>query len=197
MFDIFNCANVSITDSNFVNNSGTGISRHSFRGNTGAVAIGYNNIPSHFTLITARVAKCNFTNNRATAANNFRTTTAAFGMSIFSGRGGALGVFISESSHDISVTVVDCHFENNFARSFGAALYIVTFGEGTQNHYNLSGVEFVNNFATLGGGAIDNTFFSNGIPQSPHRLVMTDCSFKGNVAQTGGALSLYLPYEGK
>ena len=198
MFDIFNTADISITDSSFIDNSGTGISRYSFRANTGAVSIGYNNIPTSFPLhvIVAEVARCNFINNRATAANKVRSTNAAFFSRIFSGRGGGLGFFLDESFYNILLRISDNLFESNYAQSFGGALYLVTFGEGTQNTYILKGNDFIDNLAPLGGGAMSNTFFSNGIPSDPHRLLMTDCLFKGNVGQTGGALSLYLPYEG-
>ena len=196
MLDIFNSANVSIIDSTFLDNSGTGISRHSFRANTGAVAIGYNNAPVHFPQIVAEIARCAFINNRATAANKVRSTNNAFFSRIFSGRGGGLGVFYNESYHNISLLVTDTCFENNFARSFGGALYLVKFGEQTQNVYVLRGVNFTNNVAPLGGGALSNTFFSSGIPGSPNSLMMSDCIIVGNAGQTGGALSLYLPYAG-
>ena len=198
MFDIFNCANVSITDSTFIDNSGTGISRHPFRANTGAVAIGYSNVPKIYPQVTARVVKCNFTRNRAKAASKVRTSSsAAFFSHMFSGRGGGLGVYFNENFYNISLDVHDNHFIENYAKSFGGALYLVTFGEGTQNWYLVHGNKFVNNIAPLGGGAISNTFFSNGIPDSPHQLLMTDCLFMGNVGQSGGALFLYLPYGGK
>ena len=197
VLDIFNCADVTIIESTFIDNSGTGISRHSFRANTGAVSIGYNNAPKYFPGIIAKVVQCVFISNRATAANKVRSTNAAFFSRIFSGRGGGLGIFYNESYHNISLTITDSSFENNYARSFGGALYLVRFGEQTQNVYTLKGNNFNNNVAPLGGGAISNTFFSSGIPDSPNTLLMSDCTFVGNVGQTGGALSLYLPYAGK
>ena len=197
VLDIFNCADVTVIESTFVDNSGTGISRHSFRANTGAVSIGYNNAPVNFPQIVAKVVQCAFINNRATAANMVRVTNNAFSTQIFSGRGGGLGVFCSESYHNISVIINDTYFENNYARSFGGALYLVKFGEQTQNVYMLNGNNFTNNVAPLGGGAVDNTFFSSGIPDSPNTLLISDCTFVGNIGQTGGALSSYLPYAGK
>ena len=196
VFDIFNCATVSIVDSNFINNTGTGISRHSFRANTGAVSIGYNNAPISFPSITANVLNCTFVGNRATAVHKVRSTSSAFFSRIFTGRGGGLGFFFNESFHNASVKLCDNLFEKNYARSFGGALYLVTFGAGTQNMYTLERNRFLNNFGPLGGGAISNTFFSRGVVGSPHSLLMIDCSFTGNIGQTGGAASLYLPYEG-
>lgn len=196
VFDIFNSANVSLANSTFANNRGTGISRYSFRANTGAVSIGYNNVPRHFQLVKAIVTECKFTTNKATAFHKVRSTNAAFFSRIFSGRGGGLGIFCNESYYNISLKLVDNRFENNYARSFGGALYFVTFGEGTQNVYSLNKNVFINNSAPLGAGAISNTFFSDGVPGSPHQLLMTDCMYDGNLGQSGGALSLYLPYGG-
>ena len=161
------------------------------------MSIGYNNAPVYFPRVEAEIARCAFINNRATAANKVRSTSAAFSTQIFSGRGGGLGVFYNESYHNISLIITDTCFENNYARSFGGALYLVKFGEQTQNVYLLKGNNFTDNVAPLGGGAISSTFFSSGIPDSPNTLLMSDCTFIGNVGQTGGALSLYLPYAGK
>ena len=197
MFDIFNSAEVSITNLVFNDNSGTGISRYSFRANTGAVSIGYNNIPTLFPQVSLEVTECNFTNNRATALRQVRSTNVAFFSRIFTGRGGAVGVFYNESYYNITVRISDNHFERNFARSFGGAVYLVMFGEGTQNINILERNVFISNFALLGGGAIISTFFSNGVVGRPHSTFISDCTFIGNVGQTGGALFIYPAYECK
>ena len=197
VFDIYNSAEVSITDSTFVNNSGTGISRFSFRANTGAVAVGYNNIPNKFTRVSLEVLRCNFTNNSATAERRVRSTNSAFFSQVFSGRGGGIGVFYNESYYNITARISDCHFERNYARSFGGGVFLVFFGEGTQNIVTLERNTFVNNFAVLGGGAILNTFFSNGVIGRPHSTIITDCLLSGNVGQSGGALFLYQAYQCK
>ena len=195
MFDVFDCSNISITHSSFVDNSGTGISRYSYRGNTGAVSIGYNNIPITASEVLAEIRHCNFTNNRATAERQVRTSSSAFGSRIFSGRGGGVGVFYNESYHDVVVRITDNNFRDNYARSFGGAVYLNMFGEGTQNIHVLERNTFVNSFAVLGGGAILNTFFSNGVVGKPHSTFISDCVFKGNAGQTGGALFVNPAYE--
>ena len=199
MFDIYNCASVLVADSTFVNNSGTGISRHSFRANTGAVSIGYNNIPAFNVsqIVTGKVSHCTFINNRAMASRNVRSSSSAFFSQIFSGRGGAIGVFYNESYYNITVMILDNYFESNYARSFGGAVFFVFFGEGTQNINILERNCFINNFALLGGGAIISTFFSNGISGKPHSVLIYDCTFIGNMGQTGGALFAYPAYECK
>ena len=195
VLDVYNCANISITDSNFIDNSGTGISQNPFRGNTGAVSIGYNNIPSSFSQIVAEVSHCNFTNNRATAISRVRSTNVAFFSRIFTGRGGGLGVFFNESYHDIVLILSNNHFQDNYARSFGGAVYLIVFGEGTQNVIMLQRNTFINNFARLGGGAVLNTFFSNGVSGKPHTTLISDCVFVGNMGRTGGALFINPAYE--
>ena len=197
MFDILNSADVSITDSTFVDNSGTGISRHSFRANTGAVAIGYNNIPASFSQISLNMTQCNFTNNSATATKSVRSTNSAFFSRVFTGRGGAVGVFYNESYYNIIINISDNQFKNNYARSFGGAVYLVMFGEGTQNMNILERNSFIDNFALLGGGGIISTFFSNGVVGRPHSTFISDCNFTGNVGQTGGGLFVYPAYECK
>ena len=197
VFDIFNSAVISIADSTFVDNSGTGISRFSFRANTGAVAVGYNNIPRIYREISLEVLRCNFTNNRATAVQRFRSTNTAFFSQIFSGRGGGIGVFHKESFYDVSARICDSHFERNYARSFGGGVYFVVFGSGTQNTKVFERNAFVDNSADLGGGAVLDTFFSNGVIERPHSTFITDSVFSGNAGQTGGALLVYQAYECK
>lgn len=197
VFDLFNCRSITISDSTFFDNQGTGISRISFRANTGAVAIGFNNIETDVLNPIIMVQHCNFTSNRATARSAFRTTSNAFFNRVFTGRGGGLGIFVNESFHNITGMILDNHFENNFAQSFGGGLYIVLFGEETQNKLLVERNVFLNNVARLGGGGVLITFFSVGLESVPHQTNFTDCSFTGNSGETGGAILVYLAYEGK
>lgn len=196
VFDVFNSAEVSITNSVFTDNSGSGISRHPFRANTGALSVGYNNVPPSFPQVTLQITRCNFVNNRATALTRVRSTDVAFFNQIFSGRGGAVGVFYNESYYNITIRMCDNYFEANYARSFGGAVFLVMFGEGTQDINILERNVFINNSAAIGGGAIISTFFSNGVVGRPHSTFISDCTFIGNVGQTGGALFIYPAYEG-
>lgn len=198
VFDIYNCASILVADSTFVDNSGTGISRHSFRANTGAVSIGYNNIPAFsFSQIVTKVSHSTFINNRATASRNVRSSHSAFSSQIFSGRGGAVGVFYNESYYNITIRLLDNHFERNYARSFGGAIIIITFGEGTQNVNIIKRNIFINNSASLGGGALVSTFISNGVSGRPHSVLISDSTFMGNMGQTGGGVFIFPAYECK
>ena len=194
VLDIFNCPNITITGSTFFNNSGTGISRTPFRANSGAVAIGFDNIDVELVNPVFMVTRCNFTNNRATAKSLFRPPNNAVFNRIFSGRGGGIGMYINE--YNITGSITDSFFIENSVRLYGGAIFLVVFGKQTQNTVLVQRNVFKNNVAELGGGAIISTFFSNGAHDSPHTVVMEDCSFTGNRAETGGATLIYLAFEG-
>ena len=197
VFDLFNCQNITITGSTFFNNSGSGISRTSYRANTGAVSIGFNNIDTDILSLAIMIMRCNFTNNRATALSAFRTTSNAFFNRVFTGRGGALGIFINESSHNTTGMISDNFFVTNFARLFGGGLYFVMFGENIQNMFNFERNVFLDNVAPLGAGGMLVSFFAAGFESAPHQVNVTDCSFTGNYGETGGGLLISIAFEGK
>ena len=93
--------------------------------------------------------------------------------------------------------ILDNYFENNYARSFGGAVIIIFFGEGTRNVNIMRRNIFINNYAFHGGGALVTTFFSNGVSEWPHSVLISDCTFVGNIGQTGGGIFVYPAYERK
>ena len=192
MLDIFNCQSTSLTDSSFLDNTGSGISNSSYRGNTGAVAIGFNNVPADISSPNVRISGCNFTNNSATARSVFRTSSETLSSRIFSGRGGALGIFINESLYNISLVISDCRFEHNYARSFGGGMYLLINGFNTQHTVNIGRIHVVSNTAMVGAGGAQVAFYSNGVPGSPHTVSFTDCVFDRNKAAAGGGLQTYV-----
>jgi len=197
VFDIFNCPHITLRNSNFTNNRGTGISRVPYRANTGAVSVGYNNMETDTLQPVIVVSGCHFVNNQATARSAFRTTSNAFFNRVFTGRGGGLGIFINDSSHNITGMISDNSFVGNYARSFGGGFYIVVFGDVTQNTLLIESNVFENNLADLGGGGLSLTFFSSGLKLAPHSSNLTDCLFKGNAGQSGGAISIFHSYQSK
>lgn len=175
---------------------GTGISRYAFRGNTGAVAIGFNGVPLEYSQPEVLISNCNFTRNRATASALFRSSSGAFFNQAFSGRGGGLGIFFNEDIRNVSVNIADNVFQSNYARSFGGAVFLVVFNEGTHHTLQLQRNIFHSNVGMLGGGAIQMTFISNGIAGNPHMTLFTDCSFVSNSGASGGAVYVYPAFEG-
>ena len=197
VLDIYNCQSTSLTNSSFLDNTGSGISNSSYRGNTGAVAIGFNNVPADISSPKVRVSGCNFTNNSATENSVFRTSSETFSSQIFSGRGGALGVFINESLHNISVVISDCRFEHNYARSFGGGIFLIFDGFNTQHMINVDRTWVLSNIAVVGGGGVQLSYISNGITGSPHMANFTDCVFDGNRGMAGGGIYVYPSYFGE
>ena len=192
VLDIFNCQSTSLTNSSFLDNTGSGISNSSYRGNTGAVAIGFNNLPPHISSPNVQISDCNFTNNSATENSVFRTPSETFSSQIFSGRGGALGVFINESFYNISVVISDCRFEHNYARSFGGSMYLLFNSFNTQHTISVDRTHIVSNTAEVGGGGVSIPYNSNGLPGSLHTVNFTDCVFDRNKAVAGGGLHVYV-----
>ncbi len=191
VFDIFNSVDITIMSSIFFNNSGTGISRKAFRGNTGAVSIGFNNIEldqQEGGQPQISVSNCNFTRNRATAIALVRSTDAVFTNNIFSGRGGGLGIFIDDSRYNITAFIYDNVFVSNYGRSYGGGLFIVIFGEDTQNVFLVKRNEFKDNLAELGAGGLLMTFNSAGFTEAPHTTIVSECSFIGNSGRSGGGI---------
>lgn len=197
VLDIYNCQNVSILGSSFKDNRGTGKVQIPYRGNTGAVAIGFNDVPQHLSTPCIRIQDSDFLNNRATAQSTFETSNQAFTNQYFTGRGGGLGIFVNESFHNITVTVHDCTFGGNFARSFGGGMYILFNGENTQHFIIVERTEIVSNIALKGGGGIQLSYISNGVQATPHTGTFVDCSFTANRGEAGGGIYVYPSFRGE
>ena len=189
VLDIYNSAHISITDSNFSNNSGTGNVLLPFRGNTGAVAICYNNngLSILITNPNILVQNCSFTNNRANvSAQSVLTSNNILTRGVFTGRGGALGLLINESFHNVTALITDCQFINNFAFSFGGGVYIVLKGMGTQHNVTMDNCKFSDNIGTLGAGAIHIGYHTNA--EAAMTAMVKNSCFIRNQGVTGGAI---------
>lgn len=193
VFDIYNSAHVTIINSNFTNNSGTGEVLLPFRGNTGAVAIGYNKDKStSITNQTILVQNCLFTDNRANVSTkSFLTSSNIVAQGVFTGRGGGLGLLINESFHNVTAVIADCHFINNFASSFGGGFYVVFNGTGTQHTVAIENCQFINNTGILGAGGNNIAYLTNGELNIPITAIIRNSYFFGNQGETGGATYIF------
>ena len=196
--DVFNCQEVLLANSDFENNSGTGIVLKSYRGNAGGVAIGINSASASFlSSPSVQISNCTFVNNSALATSKFHTISQTAFNLIFTGRGGGLGVFVNESFFNVSLEISDCTFENNFARSFGGGIYILLNGRTAQHITTVERTSFLSNVAQLhGGGGMQLSYLSNGIPGSPHTTNFTDCTFQNNRAEGGGGIYVFTSFQG-
>ena len=189
--DIFNCHHTLMNSSELEHNRGSGIVNANYRGNTGGVSFGYNTLPENFSTPILRVSNSVFRNNSATATSVFLTSSEAFFAQIFTGRGGSMAVFINESHHDIIVTISDCFYENNTARSFGGAMYFLLGGFRTHHKIFVERTRIVSNTGKIGGGGVETAFFNVGPDNDPLLTTFVDCEFISNTAIAGGGLFVF------
>ena len=185
--DVFNCHHSVFTNVTLEHNRGSGILPISYRGNTGGVAFGYNNLPSHFNSPSLYISNSVFRYNNATADSAFLTSSQAFARRVFTGRGGALAVFCNESKASLNVTLTDCIFEGNSARSFGGAIYLLPGGGAKTNHNMLlQRSTFTSNQAGICGGGVQVTYPTTGSTDNPHLITVIDCNITNNSAHFNG-----------
>ena len=184
---MYNCHHTLLSGITLEHNRGSGILAVSYRGNTGGVAFGYNNLPSHFNSPSLHMSDSTFRNNSATADSVFLTSSQAFARHVFTGRGGALAVFCNESRASLKVTLTDCIFEGNSARSFGGAVYLLP-GGGASTHHSvlLQRCQFDSNQAGICGGGVQVTYPTTGPKSDPHFVTVIDCNTTNNWAQFNG-----------
>ena len=154
----------------------------SYRGNSGAVAIGYNNVGSNTSQLI-QVYKSTFFNNSANANASFQTSSNTFTDRVHTGRGGALAVY-QNSSRNLSIIISKCNFTKNYARSYGGGLYLNAF-----TNYLLVERTTINlNTAELGGG---------GIAFWRPVVILVKCNITHNRAFAGGGILVNTNSTGK
>ena len=171
-------------------NRGTGLVLEAFRGNTGGVAIGYNNLPLEYIDPSMRVSNSVFVNN---SALGFLVPERALSVLSFPGRGGGLGIFINENRHNLSIEISGCVFERNFAQLFGGGVFLFIFSPANDRHFAMiENCEVISNTALLGGGGIQLTYplALTGRSDSPNTIQVKDCNFIRNRGASGGGLHL-------
>ena len=102
-----------------------------------------------------------------------------------------MAVFANESQHDISVTISDCVFEKNHARSFGGGMYLLLGGLTTHHSILVQRTRFVSNIGQLGGGAAQVSFFNDGPQETPLVMTFIDCDIVNNTARAGGGIYVF------
>lgn len=105
-------------------------------------------------------------------------------------------MFFNEDAQNVTLRIVDNLFLSNYAQSFGGAVFLVIFNEGIHHVLDLERNVIDSNSARLGGGAVQMTFISNGIPEEPHITSFVDCLFHNNSGPSGGAVYVYPAFQG-
>ena len=180
--DIFNCHSVVFSGNVLEHNTGSGRANISFRGNSGAVAIGYNNLSPHFTEPVLNVFNCTFYNNSASANGTHQGTQEIVSKGVFTGRGGGMAIYSNESHTVITISITDSVYEGNYARSYGGGLYIFfTETMMVYNNVQIKRTQFISNTARIKGGGL---VFG-------YQISIVDCNFTNNSAVAGGGMFEY------
>ena len=184
---------MDISDCNFEYNQGSGLSFLSNRGNTGCLAIGYNNFNSSIDSASVEIKNSKFVSNSATATVDdprLKDTSLInlLGTNVYRGRGGAIGMFLDNVNTTTLIT--DCLFQNNSAL-YGAGMYIAYGGlpGKVQHTTTVKRCNFVENVAEFGGGAMLAAFRIFGDNANPMVAEVIDSNFTRNVAlEVGGGV---------
>ena len=155
-----------------------------FRGNTGAVAVGFYEMEEGRNHPIVHVSGSNFTNN---SASNFRSSNEALGGGILVGRGGGMGVWMIEMRYNISILVSDCLFEGNIAEVFAGGLYFLFSGGPSQHSGVVENTRFISNRAELGAGAFACVGIS-GHSGFHHTTEVRDCFIQNNRGNAGAGI---------
>ena len=193
VFDIFNCPQILISHSVFQHNYGTGMSTESSRGNTGAVALGFKDTPDDIRNVFIEILNTTFVNNSAYT----QSLDVAIDSTVYPGRGGALGIFLSHSFDNVSAVISNCVFRENFASAYGGAvLYLITRDNVLDNVYFYDTM-FDSNIAGLGISGLLLAYIARNIASEiPTTFIVADCVFTNHLSQAGGALTLFPSYFG-
>ena len=184
VLDIFNCHYILIYGTIFEHNTGSGIDQVSYRGNSGAVAIGYNHVGSNTSMLI-QVYKSTFFNNSATANTSLQTSTNIHVNRTYTGRGGALAVYQNTiEPNKLAINISNCDFTQNYAHSHGGGIYI----DAITNYTLVERTTINFNRAELGGGGI---VFWRPV------VILEKCNITHNRAFAGGGILADINATGK
>ena len=186
---------VTVTDSVFEHNGPVAytLKRDPFRSHSGGLSIGCNNLSLADAPPSITVQSTIFRNNSALpSAQLIQTTSQIFTATIFTGRGGALGLILNHSQASISARFESCSFVGNAANSFGGGTYIL-FGTLSTHEVTVSNCTYLENWSRFGGAGLFGGFFGTGFANSFSFINMSHCLFEGNVAVQGAGSYIALP----
>ncbi len=176
----------------FTNNTSEGIGTNAYSGNSGALAVGYNDtqLPDRVLEWSPRltIVDTKFLNNSARAAAEFKLTVAqVLKDHVYNQRGGAIAVYYGAPNYSGIVSIVHCELVGNSADSAGGAVYMYLTGENNSHIVNITGSEVSQNYASDGGG-VEITFDTSISYISPNQIYIDGTNFTGNRGVYGGAI---------
>ena len=186
---------MTVTDSAFEHNGPVAntLKRDPFRSHSGGLSIGSNNFTFDDVPPSITVQNTLFRNNSALpSAQLVQTSSQIFTATIFTGRGGALGLILNYSQTVIDAQLENCTFVGNAANSFGGGTYVL-FGTYAAHVVTFRNCTYLKNWSIFGGGGLFGGFFGTGSANSFSYINVSQTLFKENVAVQGAGSYIALP----
>jgi len=183
-------------------NSTTPAGNGSIRADSGGLALRYDRRGTFY----ANIENCYFIGGTAGDRTDFSTVLSEFlaaginsgiNENQFTGRGGGVGVYIRSSDDSfVTVKVKNCSFMHNYAELFGGGLYLFVGGSNSNHSVIVQDTLFLNNSCAAAGGAVQMALLIQNVGYPGSQFNYTNCVFKNNYADFGGALSVIQTFVG-
>ena len=188
--DIKNSLAISINNTSFINNSVTTINDR-YRADAAGLSLSYffssrPQTPQVFVNVT----NCTFKNNVGRVPHQLlsQQISQVLNQQYYPARGGALGIIITERYVNVNGVFEDLNFFNNYAESFGGAVYIGLDGREVAHSLTFSKCSFTGNVCDGGAGAFLIAYLKNRPDELLSVTVIEDSTFINNTAHTGGGI---------
>lgn len=194
---MYNFHKISVTDCVFEHNGPASfLTFDNFRGHCGGISISQFKYKSSYSTHTATIRHTVFRNNSAMPEAAVRITrTLVYKKRAFTGRGGALGIYIGDTTTTTEVKVINCLFEKNVASKYGGAVYIILSFKSIHS-VTFENCYFKQNKCPDAGAAFIGIFGPDSLARH-NRVVMLNTTFSENSADLGGGIVINMPkYDG-
>ena len=200
--DVLDSLNFSMLNS-ILRNGTTPAGNGSIRADSGGLALQYDRMSTTFY---ANIEKCYFISGTAGDRSDFSTILSDFlaaginsgiNENQFTGRGGGMGIYIRSSDDSfVTIEVKNCSFMHNYAELFGGGLYLYVGGSDSNHSVIVRDTLFLNNSCAAAGGAVQMALLIQNVGYPGSQFNYTNCVFKNNYADFGGALSAIQTFVG-
>ena len=160
------------------------------RGHCGGLAISHHKYPPYHDHVVV-IKNTVFSNNSALPTTTTRlSTTDTYRESVFTGKGGGLGLFLGAGTIDVEVT--NCSFLSNVALSYGGGLYAII--DSKANHSVLiQDCLLRRNRCLFSAGALFIGFRDSGSSVIHSSVITRNVICKENVARQAGCVHAFSP----
>lgn len=189
--DILNSFDILINNCSF-NDSGpvtNALKNQSYSIHSGGLSIITDSLPDRQDIEpNIKITGSTFYNNSALPnAELRRSTNDIFTASIFTGRGGALGIALNSPNRNVNALVSNCTFIKNEALVWGGGTYII-FGPRSNHMVVMEANSYIDNESGYGAGALFSSTVDSTTNEAYSSIIVKNSTFIGNRAYQGGAI---------